>query len=352
MGEAYSKLVEHLPDADELFAYDTAKEVKVLDRRLGIVFYSVLLLIVFYIVIFVFMIKKAYQDVEKTNGWVVMKVLNTAHSYETFKPWDVYDAITNPGEQGALFLPTRVLITRGQVQDDFCESPLNPCEDDKDCDIGNADLQKEECSNGFCMRRQWCPAEQEKTPTTEEQFVDALSYEVWFQTSLHYHKFMLDVSTTDELEPYRYPHDTANTYPLHDMLRMANIEWNDIKEYGAVLQTNNIFDCDLDDKSCSVRMEVVNVDTKTGFNYVQNHYYQDGGVSKRDTYHYYGIRIAAFATGIGKVASFCNTVLQVSSAIALLACAQAAADVVLQNIVPERRHYIEKKILESEDFND
>jgi hypothetical protein len=351
MGEAWSKFSESLPDADELFAYDTVKEVKVLDRRLGIVFYSVLLLILFYIVIYVFMIKKAYQDLEKTNGWVVAKVLNTAHD-EAFKPWDVYDAVTNPGEQGALFLPTRVLITRGQTQDGYCESPVHRCESKEDCDIGNADLQKEECSNGFCMRRQWCPAEQLGAPVTEEHYIDVLSYEVWFGTSLHYHKFMLDVSTTDELEPFRYPHNTANTYPVHDMLRMANINPDDIKQYGAVLQSNNIFDCDLDDKVCQVRMEVVNVDTETGFNYVQNHFYEDGGVPKRDTYHYYGIRLVCFATGIGKVASFCNTVLQVSSAIALLACAQAAADVVLQNIVPERRHYIEKKILETEDFND
>merc|ERR1719159_1228832 len=338
-------------DLDDLFAYDTVKEVKVLDRRLGIVFYSVLLLIIFYIVIFVFMIKKAYQDVEKTNGWVVMKVLNTAHD-EQFLPWDVYDAVTNPGEQGALFLPTRVLITRGQKQDGFCESPLHACESDKDCDIGNKDLQKEECKDGFCMRRGWCPAEQENIPTTEEHLIDVLSYEVWFQTNLHYHKFMLDVSTTDELEPNRYPDGTANTYPVHDMLRMANLDPETVKEYGAVLQTNTIFDCDLDDKVCQVRMEVVNVDTKTGFNYQVSHYYEDGGVQKKDTYHYYGIRFVCFSTGIGKVASFCNTVLQVSSAIALLACAQAAADVVLQNVVPERRHYIEKKILETEDFGD
>lgn len=343
------EIIDNLPDADDLFAYDTVKEVKVLDRRLGMVFYSVLLLIIFYIVIFVFMIKKAYQDIEKTNGWVVLKVLNTAHD-EQFYPWDVYDAITNPGEQGALFIPTRVLITKGQVQEGFCESPTNPCENDDDCDIGNNDLQKKKCSKGMCMRRQWCPAEKENAPTTEEHIIDFLGYEVWFATNLHYHKFMLDVSTTDELEPYRYPHDTANTYPVHDMLRMANIDPETIREYGAVLQTNNIFDCDLDEKICAVRLEVVNVDTKTGFNYLQNHYYEVDGIQHRDTYHYYGIRLSCFSTGIGKVASFCNTVLQVSSAIALLACAQAAADVVLQNVVPERRHYIEKKILESEDF--
>jgi hypothetical protein len=351
MGETYSKIAEHLPDGDDLFAYDTVKEVKVLDRRLGLVFYSVLLLIIYHIVINVFIIKKAYQDIEKTNGWVVMKVLNTAHSDKGW-PFDTYDAVTNPGEQGALFLPTRVLITRGQTQDGFCQSPLHTCESDKDCKIGNKDLQKEECNNGMCMRRQWCPAEQENEPVTEEHLIDVLSYEVWFQTNLHYHKFMLDVSTTDELEPNRYPDDLANTYPVHDMLRMANIKPETVQEYGAVLQTNNIFDCDLDDKVCQVRMEVVNVDTTTGFNYIHNHYYEEGGVEKRDTYHYYGIRLVCFATGIGKVASFCNTVLQVSSAIALLACAQAAADVVLQHVVPERRHYIEKKILETEDFGD
>jgi len=182
--------------------------------------------------------------------------------------------------------------------------------------------------------------------------VDTGGYDVWFQTNLHYHKFMLDVSTTDETESVKYPQDHPNTFPVHDLLEMANVKLADIKDNGAIIAVNDIFDCELDEHVCDRKLEAVNIDTKTGFNYVQNHFYMDGGVRKRDTYRYYGIRFVIFATGLGRKTSFANVVLQVSSAIALLSCAQTAADVFLQYIIPERKHYVAMKVIETEDFND
>lgn len=351
MGAGFAKFYEDLPDADAIFAYDTVKEVKVLDRRLGLIYYTVLLMVLFYIVIYVFMIRQQYLDTEKTTGWILGKVVNPAHD-EQGLPWDIMDSVTNPGEQGAVFIPTRVLVTRQQVQEGYCESKLHPCGSPEDCDIGNEALQKPECSNGFCMRRQWCPAQDPGAPETETHYVNFKSYDIWFQTNLHYHKFMLDVSTTDETESVRYPQPHANTYPVHDLLRMANVDAEAIKDYGCILTVNNIFDCDLNLHQCEVSLDSQNIDTKTGFNYVQNHFYMDGGVRKRDSYRFYGIRIVTFATGIGKRTSFANIVLQVSSAIALLSCAQTAADVFLQYVVPERRHYIEAKVIPTEDFNE
>lgn len=347
----FETLWERLPDADEYFAYDTVKEVRVLDRRLGLVYWSVLLLIILYVVIYVFMVKKMYQDIEKTDGWIISKVMNPVHD-DKFRPWDIYDSVTNPGESGAVFLPTRVLITRGQTEEGFCESPAHSCKSAEDCDIGNTELQKVECVNNMCMRRGWCPSQRADDSATEIHYPDVENYQIWFQANLHYHKFMLDVSTCDELEPELYPSMSANTYPVHDMLRLADIELKDIREAGAVLSANKIFECDLDEKQCQVRLEVVNVDSKSGFTYVNNHYYLDAdGNEVRDQYRYYGIRIATFATGIGKITAFSNIVLQVSSAIAMLACAQAAADAVMQSIVPERNHYIKDKVIETDDFN-
>lgn len=351
MKQQWAKYTKNLPDIDDLFAYDTVKEVKVLDRRLGYIYYAVLLMVLFYVIIYIFMIKKQYLETEKTMGWVIAKVTNPAYDDQNL-PWDLYDSVTNPGEQGAVFLPTRVLITRGQVQEGFCESPLNPCAQDSDCDIGDDALQQTKCSNGRCMRRQWCPAEEPGVPTTVIHNVKARSYDIQFQTSLHYHKFMLDVATTDEKRSIRYPADHANTFPLHDLIRMANIEMEAVQELGAIIQVNHFINCDLDAFECKPGLEVNNIDTKTGFNYVQNYFYFENGVRKRDSYHFYGIRVMASATGIGRRTSISNIILQVSSAIALLSCAQQAADVFLMYFVSERRHYLEKKIIQTEDFNE
>lgn len=349
-----SWIQEWLPDPDDVFAYETVKWVRVLDRRLGLVYYTMLTIIVIYIVLYVLIIEKQYLDFEKSSGWIIVQVINHQKSDKGIT-WDAYDRITNPGEQGAVFIPTRILITKQQNQDGFCESPLHPCKTPDDCDIDNENLQKSDvCSNGFCMRRQWCPAENPNNPaTTETQYLEFGSVELWMSTYVHYHKFQLDVATTDERREIPYPMKRANTYPLHDLIRMANLDPEEVIENGAVLIANALMDCDLDELECQSKVETINVDTKSGYNYAFNHvYFDESGKRKRDALRMYGIRVLAFATGFGRKTSFPMIILQVSSGIALMMVAQSVADFVLMTVIAERKHYTDQKVLQTEDFND
>eukprot|EP00397_Hematodinium_sp_SG-2012_P037969 GEMP01041240.1.p1 GENE.GEMP01041240.1~~GEMP01041240.1.p1 ORF type:complete len:357 (+),score=74.13 GEMP01041240.1:254-1324(+) len=352
-----SKIWDNLPDADVTFSYDTVKEVRVLDRRLGAVYYIILVMVVVYIVIYVFMIKQQYLDSEKTTGWVTAQILNPAHIKDANLPFDLFESVTNPGEQGAVFLPTRILVTKDQVQGGYCGTHLQKCTLHDDCDIQNDVLQKPQCVDGQCQRMQWCPSENpecvgQKGCATEEHYIDS-SFDIWFSTTVHFHKFHLDVSTTEDLKSVVYPLENANTYPIKDLLKMTNLKFEDIKKNGAILLVNYIFKCALDDQigGCSTLLESTNVDSTTGFNYVHNHYYDENGVQKRDTVRLFGIRMLTFATGVGTRTSFAMIVLQISSAIALLTVSQTAADFFLQYVVPERRHYIEQKVIPTEDFN-
>mmetsp|Transcript_6212 Transcript_6212/g.10328 ORF Transcript_6212/g.10328 Transcript_6212/m.10328 type:complete len:355 (+) Transcript_6212:172-1236(+) len=341
-------------DADEIFAYDSVKLVRVLDYRLGLVNRTMQFLITCYVVLYVFIIEKQYLDFEKTSGWILVRAMNQQKS-DLGVTWDMYDRITNPGEQGAIFIPTRILVTKGQVDDAnvFCESFLHPCTQPDDCDIDNSLLQKKECVNGHCMRRQWCPAENPAVPSvTETHYLQLSEVELWFKAYVHFHKFSLDVATTDEKTEVMYPMKKANTYPLHDLLRMANLETEELIENGAVIMANVVLTCDFWSERCRSKVEVVNVDTKSGYNYVHARKYVENGVRKQDTIRMYGIRLTAFATGNGAMPSFSQIVLQVSSAIALLMLAQTTADIWLMHVVPERKHYTEQKVIQTEDFNE
>jgi len=352
-------------DPDILFGYDTVREVKVRDRRLGFVYYFFLMAIVFYIVIWVFMIKKQYLAAEKTTGWTLNRLMYHQGTTVSEKVFDVFESLTNDGEQGAIFIPTRVVTTTGQSQEvdnptkGFCESPLHTCTAPEDCDIGDDDLQKaEECVNGRCMRRQWCPAMEIDTPATKTDYVNTNNFDIWFSTNIHFHLFALDVGNTDEKKSIRYPDRGANTFAVHDLLRLAGIDIEKVKDTGMILNVNKVFNCDLDQNICVMNVEssAIVQDSgdgvvQQGFNYAHQDFYMEDGVQKRILTRYYGIRIYVSATGIGKKSSFANIVLQISSAIALLSCAVAAADVFLQSIVPERKHYIELKIIDTEDFN-
>lgn len=341
-----------LPDPDSVLAYDTVKEVRVLDRRLGIVYSLVQFVVVFYIVVVVFVIKKQYLDNEKTSGWTICKVRQPQLS-QLGVPWDVYDRITNPGEQSAVFIPTRILVTKGQSQESACESPIHNCTTKKDCDVGHAEGMSEGCSaNGKCIRHEWCPAEDPSSATTETHYLFLDEVEIWFQTFVHYIEFDLDVSTTDEKEVIRYPDKRANTYKLKDLLRMASLEPGDFAENGAIILTNVLFRCDLDSRKCEMKVEAHNIDTFTGFNHVHNHVYWENGVRKRDSYRMYGIRLVTSTTGFGTKISFSQIMLQISSAISLLSIAETVADFWLTYIVPERNHYVQQKIEQTEDFNE
>lgn len=337
-------------DLDVIFAYDTAKEVKVLDRRLGLVYYVVLGMVLFYVVIYVMIIKKQYLDFEKSNGFIMTKVVNPSYANETI-PFDVFDSVINPGESGAMFVPTRVLVTRGQSQKGYCENPGYPCKADEECDTGD-EMSEGKCSNKMCKRRGWCPTQAPGGESTEVFKIDASRYDLWFQGKVLFHKFMKDIGNTGDIAPIYYPNDNANTYPVHDILWKAGVQLDDIWKDGAVLLVSVVFDCDLQAERCMTRIESATIDATTGFNFKKAYYYEEDGEMKRDAYWFYGIRMVVFATGMGKAPSVAQVVLQFSQAIALLACSSAVADMFLQYVVPERNHYIAEKIIETEDFGD
>ena len=111
-------------------------------------------------------------------------------------------------------------------------------------------------------------------------------------TNVHFHNFALDVSTTDETEDVRYPAPRSNTYKVRDLLRMANVQYEEVRHAGALLLLNMIFDCQLDDETCSTTLESANLDSKVGYNYAVNRYFGTPDGERRDTYRLFGLRIA------------------------------------------------------------
>lgn len=342
-------------DIDKVFAYDSVKLVRVLDARLGMVHCTMQFVILCYIVLYVFIIERQYLEMEKTSGWILMKALNQQRS-AIGVTWDIYDRITNPGEMGAIFIPTRIFVTKNQTEG-VCKSLTEQCKTHEDC-LKNHELEAipDSCDNGYCKITQWCPPENPASPATDIHYLQISDVELWFKAYVHFHKFGLDVATTDETKEVMYPMKAANTYPLHDLLRMANLEFTELIDNGAVIMSTVLLKCDFGSgqagADCRSKVEVVNVDTKSGYNYVHTHHWFEGETRYQTQVRMYGIRLVAFATGMGAKAAFSQIILQVSSGIALLMVAQTAADFVLMFIVPERKHYTDQKVIQTEDFNE
>ena len=165
------------------------------------------------------------------------------------------------------------------------------CSQHTDCeDI--PDLAKPKCEKGRCVRKQWCPAEDLSNQKTAQLLSeDAVGdYVIWFQSHVHFHKFNVDVSTTDAKFPIIYPEARATAYPVRDILHFAGVPFNDTSHLGAVILANLNFKCDLDSKDCTSRMQASFVDASTGYNYAKPHYYVGkDGQRWRDLHRYYGL---------------------------------------------------------------
>lgn len=341
-------------DWDSLFAYDTVKVVRVYDRRAGIIYKFWQVVIGVYVFFFVGVISKKYLQEEKVQGRCIVEVNKLQYSDQGI-PWDIYDRVVMPSEQGAIFIPTRVLITRGQTQDDqFCEAPRVPCNTNEDCNVQNENVQKAECVNKHCLRRQWCPAEDEEAGVTETHYLEFDQVQLRFSSHTQFPRFQMYMTTSDEKESTVYPEENANTYLLKDLLGWAGVNAGNIMQYGALMYVNLILDSPVHIGETYVKQKIEShsIDVETGYNFIHNEYYYDGDTRKRDTYHMYGIRVLAFTVGFAERIFPSGIVLQFSSAMALIAIAEFLTDQYLVKWVAERAHYRSKRTIETEDFND
>ena len=122
-------------DLDELFSYQTKKEVRMLDRRLGYLCWGIRLLVWGYIIGFVFVANEGYTQQEVSHGHVLTQVEGSTFSMSkgVARSWDAIDASRPSLENGALFLATQVLHTQHQTMDN-CTTPSKKCSLDADCD--------------------------------------------------------------------------------------------------------------------------------------------------------------------------------------------------------------------------
>lgn len=127
-----------LPSSDTFFVYNTKKDLRVLDRRLGFTYLFLAFIILLYILIYVAFIRKLFLEKEKAYGETFLSIHGQAHSYLDGKLhiWDRAELLPNFVENSALFLPTRIHITRNQKKG-LCATQNLPCLKDTDCAPGS-----------------------------------------------------------------------------------------------------------------------------------------------------------------------------------------------------------------------
>uniref|UniRef100_A0A8D1CSS2 Purinergic receptor P2X 4 n=2 Tax=Sus scrofa TaxID=9823 RepID=A0A8D1CSS2_PIG len=126
-----------------LFEYDTPRIVLIRSRKVGLMNRMVQLLILAYVIGWVFVWEKGYQETDSVVSSVTTKakgVTMTNTSKLGFRIWDVADYVIPAQEENSLFIMTNLIITMNQTQGLCPEIPdkTTTCKSDANCAAGSS----------------------------------------------------------------------------------------------------------------------------------------------------------------------------------------------------------------------
>uniref|UniRef100_A0A3Q3KZA8 P2X purinoceptor n=1 Tax=Mastacembelus armatus TaxID=205130 RepID=A0A3Q3KZA8_9TELE len=324
-----------------LFDYKTEKYIVAKNKRVGVLYRLIQLSIIGYIIGWVFISKKGYQETDEAiQSSVITKlkgvsVTNTSES--GLLVWGPEDYVIPPQGEGVLFIVTNFLETPNQKLGYCAENPRlldGHCRDDRDCKEGKMVvagngimsgrcLRQDENSTGTCEIYGWCPTERKFKPQ-RPLLTNAENFTIYIKNFIQFPKFTFSKSnvleTTDDsyLKKCQYDeklHPYCPIFRLGDITRRAGYNFQDMATYGGSIGIMIHWDCDLDKGHCHPQyhftrldISVSNKSIATGFNFRHTRYYKNAaGESYRSLFKVYGVRFNIVV--LGKGAFFCDMVL-------------------------------------------
>ncbi|XP_055112154.1 P2X purinoceptor 5 isoform X9 [Symphalangus syndactylus] len=295
-----------------LFDYKTEKYVIAKNKKVGLLYRLLQAFILLYLVVWVFLIKKGYQDVDTSlQSAVITKVKGVAFTNTSDlgqRIWDVADYVIPAQGENVFFVVTNLIVTPNQRQDVCAENegiPDGVCSKDSDCHPGEAVTAGNGVKTGRCLRRDnsargtceifaWCPLETSSRP--EEPFLkEAEDFTIFIKNHIRFPKFNFSNRLDNKLS-----------------------------------------------KSVS-----------SGYNFRFARYYRDAaGVEFRTLMKAYGIRFDVMVNGKAGKFSIIPTIINVGSGVALMGAGAFFCDLVLIYLIKKREFYRDKKYEEVRGLED
>ncbi|KAM9621949.1 P2X purinoceptor 4 isoform 1-T1 [Trichechus inunguis] len=360
-----------------LFEYDTPRIVLIRSRKVGLMNRAVQLLILAYVIGWVFVWEKGYQEVDSVVSSVTTKAKGVAVTNTSelgFRIWDVADYVIPAQEKDSIFIMTNMIITMNQTQGICPEIPdkTTVCQSDASCTAGSAGTHSNGVATGRCVPfsrtvktcevAAWCPLEDDTIVPTPAFLMAAENFTLLVKNNIWYPKFnfskrnILPSFNTSYLKSCIY---NAKTDPFCPIFRLGRIvasaghSFQDMAVEGGIIGIQIKWECNLDRAaalclpSYSFR-RLDNRDTKhnvsPGYNFRFAKYYTSpAGMEHRTLVKAYGIRFDIIVFGKAGKFDIIPTMINVGSGLALLGVATVLCDVVVLYCTRKRYYYREKK---------
>ncbi|XP_074244468.1 P2X purinoceptor 5 isoform X3 [Saimiri boliviensis] len=295
-----------------LFDYKTEKYVIAKNKKVGLLYRLLQASILAYLVVWVFLIKKGYQDVDTSlQSAVITKVKGVAFTNTSDlgeRLWDVADYVIPPQGENVFFVVTNLIVTPNQRQNVCAENediPDGVCSEDSDCHPGEAVtagngvktgrcLWRDNSTRGTCEIFAWCPLETRSRPA-EPFLKEAEDFTIFIKNYIRFPKFNFSNRLDNKLS-----------------------------------------------KSVS-----------SGYNFRFAKYYRDAaGAEFRTLIKAYGIRFDVMVNGKAGKFSIIPTVINLGSGVALMGAGAFFCDLVLIYLIKKREFYRDKKYEEVRGLED
>nr|KAF6296525.1 purinergic receptor P2X 5 [Myotis myotis] len=337
-----------------LFDYKTEKYVIAKNKKVGLLYRLLQVSILTYLVVWVFLVKKSYQDTDTSlQSSIITKVkgvifTNTSELGERL--WDVADYVIPPQGENVFFVITNLVVTPNQRQETCAENESIPdavCSEDSDCPPGEPVVTGNGVRTGRCLRAEnmqrgtceifaWCPVETRSRPETN----------------------VLDTKDRAYLRSCRFgPKDPyCPIFRLGSVVSWTGSDFQEIALQGGVIGIQIEWDCDLDKapSECNPRYYFSRLDRRfpgnsvsSGYNFRFAKYYRDeAGVEFRTLIKAYGIRFDVLVNGRAGKFNIIPTIINVGSGVALMGVGSFFCDLILIYFIKKSHFYRNKKFEE------
>ncbi|XP_034406932.1 P2X purinoceptor 5 isoform X2 [Cyclopterus lumpus] len=338
-----------------LLNYKTEKYVIAENRRIGILFRLYQLAVLGYIIGWVFVIKKGYQEREEAIQTSVITKLKgvalTNSSEAGLHLWGAEDYVIPPNGEQVFFVITNYIETPNQRLGFCAESfrvPNGRCQSDDDCVEGEPVTAGNGIKTGLCLNstgtceiHAWCPVEYGKRPR-EPLLSEAENFTIYIKNFIRFPKF--EFSNEDHLY--------CPIFRLGDLVSWTGNDFQDMAAKGGSVGILIEWNCDLDKDSsqCNpqysfTRLDInLNNSVTSGYNFRFGRYYKDpNGESFRTLYKVYGIRFDIMINGQAGRFNIVPTIIAIGSGVALLGIGAFACDMILLYMMNTSSFYRERK---------
>ncbi|XP_044900002.1 P2X purinoceptor 5 isoform X3 [Felis catus] len=339
--------------SQSLLDYKTEKYVIAKNKKVGLLYRLLQVSILTYLVVWVFLVKKGYQDTDTSlQSSIITKVkgvtfTNTSELGERL--WDVADYVIPPQGENVFFVVTNLIVTPNQQQKTCAESESIPdalCYRDSDCPPGEPVVAGNGVRTGRCLRVgnmqrgtceifAWCPVETKSRPA-KPLLGKAEDFTIYIKNFIRFPKFnfsktnVLDTKDKAFLKSCHFGPENpyCPIFRLGSVVSWTGSNFQEIALQGGVIGIQIEWDCDLDKapSECNPRYSFSRLDNKfsensisSGYNFRFAKYYRDGaGVEFRTLMKAYGIRFDVMVNGKAGKFNIIPTIINIGSGVALM----------------------------------